>query len=437
MFRRLSFVAIFLSLTATFARADDWPQWRGPNRDGVWNETGVVEKFAAKELTPKWRVPLGPGYCGPTIAAGHVYVMDRQTDPKQTERVHCFRSADGKPLWTHEYDCSYRGVGYAAGPRASVTIDEGRAYALGSMGHLHCLDAKTGEVLWAKDCNTVYQIEMPIWGITAAPLIYKDLVIVHIGGKGACVIAFDKATGDEKWKALDDRGQYSAPVLVKQGDTDVVIVWTGDSVAGLDAASGKVHWRHAWRPKNMPIGVASPVVAKHRVFLTSFYDGSTLLKLSDDKPAADVVWQRVGESERKTDALQSIISTPIIQGDYVYGVDSYGELRCLDLAQGDRVWEDLTAVPKARWSTIHFVKHGEHTWMFNERGELIIAKLSPQGFEEISRTKILSPTTAQLNQRGGVCWTHPGFAERCVFARNDEEMVCVSVAEATDRQPAK
>jgi hypothetical protein len=99
----------------------------------------------------------------------------------------------------------------------------------------------------------------------------------------------------------------------------------------------------------------------------------------------------------------------------------------LNLADGERVWEDQTAVPRARWSTIHFVKHDDKVWMFNERGELIIAKLSPKGFEEISRTKILSPTTAQLNQRGGVCWSHPAFAEKCIFARNDEELVCVSL----------
>jgi outer membrane protein assembly factor BamB len=422
-------LCLLLLLSANIALADDWPQWRGPNRDGVWRESGVVEKFAEKQLKPKWSVPIGTGYTGPTVADGRVYVMDRHRQPEQVERVYCFRSSDGEKLWDFEYPCVYRGVGYEAGPRACVTIDNGKAYALGSMGHLHCFDVKSGDVVWKKDCNAVYKIEMPIWGITAAPLVYKNLVILHIGGEKACVVALDKNTGEEAWKALDDRGQYSAPVLVKQGDADVVIVWTGDSIAGLDAASGKVHWRHVWKPKKMPIGVASPVVSGQRVFFTSFYDGSTLLELAADKPESKILWQRVGESENvgKTDALQSIISTPIILGDYVYGVDSYGQLRCLNLADGERVWEDQTAVPRARWSTIHFVKHDDKVWMFNERGELIIAKLSPKGFEEISRTKILSPTTAQLNQRGGVCWSHPAFAEKCIFARNDEELVCVSL----------
>ncbi len=429
MAARIVSLTALLLLSCAVAAAEDWPQWRGPQRDGVWNETGVVETFASKSLSPKWRVPLGPGYTGPTVADGRVLVMDRQTKPEQTERILCFRESDGAPLWTHQYPCTYRGVGYEAGPRASVTIDGERAYALGSMGHLHCLNVKTGEVLWSHDGNQKYKIEMPIWGITAAPLIYKDLVIVHIGGQdGACVVAFDKTSGKEAWRALDDRGQYSSPVVVKQGDHDVVIVWTGDSIAGLDAPTGKVHWRHAWKPRNMPIGVCTPVIAGQHVLVVSFYDGSTLLELSPDKPESKIVWQRVGRSERDTDALQGIISTPVIDGDYIYGVDSYGELRCLSLKTGDRVWEDLTAVPKARWSTIHFVRHGEKYFMFNERGELLIAKLSPRGFEEISRTKVLEPTTAQLNQRGGVCWSHPAFANRCLFARNDDELVCVSLA---------
>jgi outer membrane protein assembly factor BamB len=294
---------------------------------------------------------------------------------------------------------------------------------------LHCYHAESGEVLWSRDCNDLYQIEMPIWGITASPLIYKDLVIVHIGGRKACVVAFNKQTGDEVWKALDDRGKYSSPVLIKQGEEDIALVWTGDSIAGLGAADGKVHWRIAWKPRNMPIGVSTPVIAKDKALVVSFYDGTTLLKLSPTTPTAEKIWQRVGRSERDTDALQGIISTPVIDGDYIYGVDSYGELRCLKLENGDRVWEDLTAVPKARWSTIHFVKNGDRYWMFNERGELIIAKLSPEGYQEISRAKVLEPTTAQLPQRGGVCWSHPAFANRCLFARNDKELICVSLAE--------
>jgi outer membrane protein assembly factor BamB len=152
-----------------------------------------------------------------------------------------------------------------------------------------------------------------------------------------------------------------------------------------------------------------------------------MLRLRNDSFTAERIWRRRGRSERETDALHCMISTPMFDGDYVYGVDSYGQLRCLDAATGDRIWEDQTATPPARWSNIHMVRNGSRVWMFNERGELIIATLSPQGFREISRAWLIEPTTDQLRQRNGVCWSHPAFADRHIFARNDRELVCASL----------
>ncbi len=419
-----------LALLPLFLLAADWPQWRGPNRDGVWEETGLVEKFPAEKLERKWTVEVGAGYSGPTIAKGKVYLTDRLTKPAEVERVLCFDAETGKPLWKHEYACSYGRIGYPAGPRAAVTIDDGQAFALGSTGWLHVFNAEDGTILWKRDLNEAYTIDMPIWGISAAPLIVGDLVVLHISGKDACVVALDRKTGAEKWHALKDRGQYSSPILVKQAGKEVVVCWTGDSVAGIEAQSGQVLWRYEWRPKNMPIGVASPVLHEDRLFFTSFYDGSLMLKLDQQSPAVEKIWQMVGKSEsaQETEALQSIISTPVFDSEYVYGVDSYGQLRCLDAKTGERLWENLTATPPARWSTIHFVKNADRFFLFNERGDLIIARLSPKGYEEISRSHLLDPTTEQLRQRGGVCWSHPGFANQCVFARSDKELVCASLA---------
>jgi outer membrane protein assembly factor BamB len=410
------------------ARADDWPQWRGPHRDGVWRETGIVEKFAGDEIPIKWRVPIGSGYCGPTVAGNRVYVMDRITSPEQQERVHCFDAETGKPIWSHTYERVYRGIQYVAGPRASVTVHDGRAYALGAMGDLHCFDAQSGDVLWKRDLYEEYKIRMQTWGISAAPLIEGENVILHIGGEGACAVALDRKTGEERWKALDERFSYSAPIVIQQAGQRVVVCWTGDSVSALDPKSGKVHWSQPFKPSRMVIGIATPVVENNRLFVTSFYDGSLMLELAAESLSARQLWKRAGVDEQKTEALHSIIATPVMQGDYVYGVDSYGELRCLDAKTGDRLWEDRTATPRARWSNIHTVKNGDRYFMFNERGELLIAKLSPQGFEEISRAKLLEPTMDQLRQRGGVCWSHPAFAHKHVFARNDKELVCASLA---------
>ncbi len=425
-------IAVALFAARNTGRADDWPQWRGAERDGVWRETGIVDRFPEEGIDIRWRQPIASGYSGPTVAKGRVYVTDRLLKPQQTERVLCFDSQTGKPLWDFPYACRYVGIGYVAGPRASVTVEDGRVYALGAMGHLHCLDAETGESLWDKDLDTLYRISadnrMPMWGIAAAPIIYDDLVVVHIGGKDASLVAFDKGTGEQRWQSLDDRAQYSAPIIIQQAGKDVLVCWTGDSIAGLDPATGDVYWRHPFTPREMPIGIATPVVNGDRLFVSSFYDGALMLKLRSDRPAVELLWRRNGRSERDTDALQSIISTPLFIGDHIYGVDSYGELRCLKAENGDRLWEDLSATPKARWSTIHFVPQEDRIWMFNERGELIISRLSPHGFEAISRAQLIAPTLKQLRQRNGVCWAHPAFANRHVFARNDNELVCANLA---------
>jgi outer membrane protein assembly factor BamB len=426
--KRIIFLALALIAVASIAVGDDWPQWRGAKRDGVWRETGIVEKFASEQLTPEWRVEIGSGYCGPTIANGRVYVTDRITKHGESERVLCFDEKTGDSIWTYEYACAYGRIGYPAGPRASVTIDSGKAYALGATGRLHVFDAEKGRLLWQKDLDQEYSIEMPVWGIAAAPLIVGDLIILHIGGQRACVVALRKDTGKEAWKALDDRAQYTAPVLIQQAGQPVILCWTGDSVAGLAAKTGEVLWRYPWKPVKMPIGIATPVIEGDRVYFTSFYDGSLMLRLLRDKPNIEKLWQIAGRDERNTEALHSIISTPVFENGYIYGVDSYGELRCLDANDGHRLWEDTTAVPTARWSTIHFVKNGDRYFLFNERGDLIIARLSPKGYEEISRAHLLEPTLDQLRQRGGVCWSHPGFANKHVFARNDKELVCVNLA---------
>ena len=410
--------------------AQDWAQWRGENRDGVLRDAKLVDSL--DDLKTNWTQPVSSGYSGPTVSDGRVYLMDRKEKPKQTERILCFDEESGKPLWQHEYDAEYRGVGYVAGPRASVTIAGGKAYSIGTMGHAYCLDAKSGKEIWKCDFDQNYKIteskRMPIWGITASPLIYEDVAIFHVGGNGnCCIVALDKNTGKQKWTALKDRAQYSSPVLAKQNGKDVLICWTGDSVAGLNPKDGQTFWRFEFSPRNMPIGVATPVIKDGHIFLTSFYDGSLMLKMNDKEMSVEQTWKAIGENERSTKALHSMISTPVWIDDHIYGVDSYGELRGISAKDGKRVWENSEAVPRARWSTIHFVRDGKRVWMFNERGDLILGALDPDGYKEISRANIIKPTKNQLNRRGGVCWSHPAFAGSNINVRNDKEIKIVSL----------
>lgn len=427
-------LVVWVGLGPAIGLADDWPQWRGPQRDAVWRESGIVTELPAGKLPRKWTAKVASGYSGPTVADGRVLVTDRVSQEMQTgdgdsERVLCFDAETGELLWSHTYDAPYT-ISYRAGPRAPVTIDGPHAYSIGAMGHLHCLRVADGSIVWKRDLNTEFQIAMPIWGISAAPLIYQDLVIQQVGGTaGACMVAFDKATGNEAWRALNDRAGYSTPTLITQAGQDVLVCWTGDSISGLNPATGDVHWTFPFPPSKMPIGIATPVVSGDRLFVTSFYDGSVMLRVPQDRIGYELMWKRVGRSEQDTDALQSIISNPIFVGDLIYGIDSYGEFRCLDATTGDRIWEDQNLVRRNRWATIHMVQRDEQVWMFNEQGELMITELSAAGPRILSRTHVIAPTRIQLTRRDeGVCWAPPAFANRCIFVRSDNELVCCSLA---------
>lgn len=412
-------------LSIFIASGQDWPDWRGLQRDAVWKESGIVEKFNAEVLVPKWSVPIAPGYSGPTVAKGKVYVTDRPEKSAPVERVLCFDEQNGEKIWEFEYDCDYIGVGYPAGPRASVVINEGKAYSLGTMGHFFCFDANSGKVLWKKDLNTEYDIVMPIWGISSTPLIVDNKIIVHVSGSNnASIVAFDKNTGKEIWRNLNDRAGYSAPILIEKNGVQVIVNWTEHSLSGLHPETGEVYWRFPWETGS-GMSIATPVLYKDHIFVSAFYSGSLLIRLGENYTTAEKVWQREGENERNTDALHCVMNTPVIIDDYIYGVDSYGELRCLEFATGDRVWEDQTAVKRERWANIHFVQKKDKVWMFNEQGELLITELSPKGFNEISRAKLIEPTRKQHPR--GVVWTHPAFANKHVFIRNDRELVCASL----------
>jgi outer membrane protein assembly factor BamB len=424
-----------LACLLRFAAADEWPQWRGPNRDGAWREKGIITEFAAGVVPRKWSAPIASGYAGPTVADGRVYVMDKVFEPSQVERVHCFDWQTGKTIWSHTYDCVYAGFGYPAGPRASVLVSEGLAYSLGAMGHLFCLDATDGAVQWSHALHEEYRIRMPNWGISAAPLIEDDLLIVQIGGTDACVVAFDRRTGRERWKALSDDASYSAPIVIDQAGRRVLVCWTGNRIVGLDPATGDLHWSYDFPWEKWPIAIATPVSQGELLLFSEAHKGSLLLSLDREKFQAQKRWHRRKEDlPEDQPALHCLNSTPYIDGPYIYGADNRGVLRCLRLSDGHQVWEDRSAVPEDRFATVHLIRNGELTWLFNERGELIIARLSPEGYRELSRARLLEPTLDQYRHRDGVTWSHPAFAYRHVFARNDKELVCADLS--ADPRPA-
>jgi outer membrane protein assembly factor BamB len=406
----------------------DWPQWRGPGRDGVWNVKISIDSLKPDNIKKIWNAPVGPGYSGPTVTDKRVYVMDYIKEPLPSERVHCFDALSGKSLWTYEYPCEYYAVGYPLGPRASVLINENMAYSFGTMGHLFCFNALSGDVIWQHNTLEEYSSRIPVWGLASSPVIEKNLVIVQAGGQpNACIMAFNKYTGDEIWRALEDEASYSAPVIIDQAGKKVLICWTGENVAGLNPSTGEVYWKIPFTQKRGIINIATPVYSKPYLFVSSFWDGSMLIRLDQNKLESEKVWHRVGEDENNTDALHCCISTPVIKGDYIYGIDSYGEFRCLDLLTGNRIWESFDLIPYGRWANVHFVRQGEKVWAFNERGELILGELTPEKFKDYGRVSVIKPVKISPHPRNGVCWAHPAYAGNYIYLRNDEELICISL----------
>jgi outer membrane protein assembly factor BamB len=297
------------------------------------------------------------------------------------------------------------------------------------MGHFFCLAADDGEILWSRNYSHDYGWRPNTWGVSAAPLVDSEKVILLVGGAdGAGVVALERNTGKEIWRALelDDPG-YCPPVIIEAGGTRQLIQWTPKFLASLDIESGAVHWREPFDVQSS-LTVPTPIfdAATHRLFVTSFYNGPMMLELDRERPAAKVLWRGKSQSEQNTDILHSIISTPVLTESHIYGVDSYGMLRCIEAKSGRRVWESLEATGEDRWWTAFLIPHGDRYLVANEQGELITVRLTPEGYEETSRAQLIEPTNPVRRRK--VVWSHPAFANRSVYARNDREIVCASLA---------
>ena len=411
------------SLFVSAACGGDWPQWRGPNRDGVWDENGMTESFPVPAGPAKiaWRAAVGPGWSSPVVADGRVYVTDVELHPPAaTERVLCFQERDGKPLWTHRYAVAYPDWamdGKAGGPRATPIVRDRKLYTLGATGHFSCLEAGGGNVVWSKNLAADYGVQ-EFSGITSSPLIEGDLVILYLCGKpDACVVAFDRNTGKEAWRALNDAFTYSSPIIVTGGGKRQLIVWTQAAVTSLDPLTGKTWWREPMiTPGDMAI--ATPVASRDQLLVSGL-----MFRLNPDKPAAIVVWPASKGLKRR---VLSNTSTPLLQDGHVFAAKIDGTLVCLDAATGEQVWATDTVTVAGNGSSIHLTPNGRSVLLFTDQGNLIRARLSAAGYEELGRIHLLDPTH-QFNGHNRV-WPPPAYANRHVFARNDKELVCADLS---------
>jgi len=417
------------------ARGEDWPQWLGPQRDGVWRETGILEKFPPNGPTVLWRAPLDGGYSGPAVAAGRVYVTDYVSTGDKTpdpgtrnelvgkERVHCLDAKTGQMIWRHEYDCPYK-ISYPAGPRCTPTVAGGKVYTLGAEGNLFALDAATGKVVWSRELKKDYQTTSPVWGFTGHPLVDGQKLICLVGGAGSVVVAFDKDTGAELWKSLSAKeAGYCAPSIIEAGGKRQLLMWHPQAINGLDPETGKVYWTAPLEPL-YSMSIQSPRKLGDLLYAGGIGDQAVALKLASDKPAVSEVWR--GE---KTTGVYPTCSPPFLEDGVIYGACQQGHFRAVDLATGKRLWETFAPTTGKRFASsgsVFFVKNGDRFFMLGESGDLIIARLSRDKYDELARVHVIDPTGDAFGRR--VVWSHPAFANRAMYARNDKEIICVSLA---------
>lgn len=443
------------NLTGTVI-ADDWPHWMGPTNDGAWNETGILEKFPESGPDVLWRHEIGAGYAGPSIADGKVFLMGRISDKGKGikvengikksgeiaggERIECLDLKTGKPIWSHFYDCPYN-IAYPTGPRCTPTIDGEHVYMLGAMGHLKCLTVAKGEVVWEKLLTKEYEAKPPLWGYASHPIIDGENLIVPVGGIGSGIVAFNKKTGKEIWRSVTTTDIGYAPLVIyNPKDTDgkssgerQMIFWHATGITAVNPADGQEFWHTKFPEEVNPsvVTIATPILIGNRLLISEFYKGAIMLELGSNPPSVKEVWRDNKKGERLKDAMNSMMATPIIKDSLAYGVAynkrGQGILRCIELATGDMKWadEDWLAEKPQLFANGFITPNEDKVLIFDDLGELIIGKLSPTGFEELDRAKLLEPTSVASGR--DVVWSHPAYSDGSIVVRNDKEIIRVNL----------
>lgn len=415
------------------AAADDWPHFLGPRMNSEWPESGLIETFPAEGPPVMWRQKIATGYGGPAVSQGRVVVMDyviRGGDPtpnparrnqlQGVERVLCLDAATGQELWKVEYDEAYH-ISYPGGPRCTPTIDGDHVYTLGAEGRLMCLRLKDGSEAWSRRLKDDFKLaEAPFWGYSSHLLVHGDLVYSLVGGAGSVVVAFNKHTGAETWRALTaDEPGYCPPVLIRRNAIAQLIVWTPADINGLDPQTGELHWSFPLTPQ-YGMSIAPPRLEGDYLFASGIGAASILIRLHQDRPTAELIWNGKGFNTS---------FSPIYSAEgYAYGVDQGGKLRCIELLTGRRLWETTeptTGERPANSGSGFIVRNGDRFFIAGENGVLTIARMTPEKYETISAARLLEPTQDSFGRP--VVWCQPAFANGCVYWRNDREIICVSL----------
>ena len=393
----------------------DWPNWRGINQAGIWQDVRLPKKLEPGNVQKRWSTTIGGGYCGIVVKGRRVLTMDRPAD-KKSERVVCLDSESGRLLWQWKYSADYGDLDYDNGPRATPTIAGDAVYTLGSTGIVHCLSLTEGKKLWSIDCESSLKARRPIWGHAAPVLVKGELVFLHIGGQpDATIVALDRKNGEVRWKALSDRPSYSPPLSVSMHGKPHLLAWTADHLAALAPESGRLLYKAAFKTSNYDVAIISPVPMGNSVFISGYWDGSAFFSIDKDlRPKK--VWA--------TKALNCLMATPLHLDDHLYALDKRDGLLCVSIKDGSVVWKDghrmTTKERNPHASMVWGEKKSGRAVVLNARGDLLLARLSPKGYSEEGRVHLID---------GRSIWSHPAFCGQDIFARSDTEIICVRISE--------
>ncbi len=435
-----SWLLMILVACSSMACADEWTQWMGPSRDSVWREQGIVTTFPAAGPKVLWRVPIAGGYAGAAIAGGRVFVTDYVTDADAKvanferkastgrERVLCLDEGTGKILWKHEVPVTYT-ISYPAGPRCTPTVHDGRVYTLGAEGDLFCFEAATGAVVWSRDLKKDYATKAALWGWASHPLVDGDRLVCVVGTDVAHAAAFDLKTGKEIWRTgkAPEQGYVPPSIIEAAGERQLVLV-KPDGVYAVEPETGKLLWETPYNADNGSI-IMTPVRIGDFLYVGGYQGKNLMLKLKADVPGVDVVWRN-----KPKQAISAVNVQPIVADGLVYGFHENGELRAMRVPEGDFAWKGGGPLGErpAGSGTAFLTRHDDgvqpaRCFLFTETGDLVIARLTPQGYEELSRAHLLEPTNNAFGRP--VVWCAPAYANKSIVVRNDAEVIRVSLAE--------
>ena len=380
-----------------------WTNFRGPKRDGKYDEASVSTNWPATGLPVLWKQPVGVGHASFVVADGKAYTIEQR---RSQEVVAAYDINNGHELWTQKWNAEYADS-TGDGPRATPTWDQGRLYALGATGELRCLDANSGAVVWGKNILNDNQSKNLPWAQAASPLIVDDKVVVLPGGaNGKSVVAYNKMTGAPVWKVLDDPQAYVSPMLVELAGRRQIVVVSSYRVVGLAPENGALLWSYSWDTDN-GINVSQPVVVdRNRFFISSGYGkGAALVEVkgSGNSYTASTIWENKN--------MKNKFNSSVLHNGYVYGLDE-GILVCLDVNTGERKWKD------GRYGYGQVVLAGNHLIVTSDQGDVALVNASPDKYTEVARFTALS----------GQTWNYPAIAGGKLLVRNSNEMAAFDIS---------